>query len=235
MTAQESSKKDQRFHRKDTFKAHQEAKVKGREKSVQENLELLGRSGFEFDSIKQLARHVCEMLVKQGVPCDVSTLVRRHHTSKRLKVPNPYRLLLDKYMVGRYFGKGKNQAITAEDVMQIRKKFPAVDAYCALKEGEAKNLQEQVKLLADEVGRLKGGNALPQGTVTVATTDRLDKTLTALKRLLDATNDFLKIDWQRRAIVDISHRNPKVVVEPELLGAFLSALEKSGIKPPEGK
>jgi hypothetical protein len=235
MMVRKTDKKTTRLYKTDTFKAHQEAKVGGREQAIHGILELLGKSEMKFQNITSLAEHVSEMLSREGDLCHCSTLVRKHHTKDGVKVLNRYRHLLHKYELGKYFGKGKNQSVTAEDIGQVRTKYPAVDAYCALKEGETKNLQEQVKLLTSELGSSKGSAALPQGAASAATSDQLNKTLTALKRLLDITSDFFEIDWKKRAIVDLSHRDHPVVVEPDLLDAFFMALEKSGMKPLEEK
>ena len=103
-----------------------------------------------------------------------------------------------------------------------------------MKEGESKNLQEQVKHLTKEVDSFQGGKALLRDSpATGELPDQLGKTVTALKRLVDATKDFIEIDWQKRAIVDKCTRIPTIVVEPELLSAFFKALENSGLKPTE--
>jgi hypothetical protein len=231
VTTQKPRKKVVREYKKDTFKAHQDSMVGKCEQSINEILEFLGKSELKFANITKLAKHISEMLQKGGNSCHFATLLRKRSTTKG--APNPYRLLLQKYQSGKYFVNVRS--ITAEDIEEIRKKYPAVDAYCSLKEGESKILQEQVKHLTREVNRLQESKVPSHGSSTTGELPaQLDKTVMALKRLTDAAADFLAIDWEKRAIVDISHRNPKVVVEPELLYAFFRALENSGMKPPEG-
>lgn len=225
-----------REYRKDTFKAFQEKKVSERVQDIREALGFLAKSNLKFKNMSQLAEHVSELLTKEGKPADASTLVRRYNFKGGVKVPNHYRIELQKYQMGKYFGKGKAQAITAQDVEDLRMQYPAVDAYCAGKELDVKDLEEQVKLQKWEIKRLQEGRAqLPQEISTNGELSRqLDKTCTALMRMLDATKDFFEIDWQRRAIVDTSCKPSKVVVELDLLGAFFRALENAGIRPPEG-
>lgn len=234
MTTLNPRKKAVREYKKDTFKAHQDSLVNKRAQAIDEALVLLGKSELKFRNITQLAEHVSAILKKGDEPCNVTTLVRRHHTRDGAESPNPYRILLQKYELGKYFGKSKNVSITAQDIEVIRKKYPAVDAYCSLKDGESKILREQVKHLTREVDSLQGIRSLPLDSITTGDLpNQLDKTVTALKRLLDATQDFFEIDWQQRAIVDTSLRIPKVVVETDLLSAFFRALENSGMKPSE--
>ncbi len=235
MTTRKIRKKVVREYKIDTFMAYQNGIVSEREQSIHEILMLLGKSELKFPNITKLANHICAMLKIEGKTCNTTTLVRKSHTRDGTETPNPYRLLLHKYLSGKYFGTAKNPSITAQDIKEIRKKYPAVDAYCSLKEGESKNLQEQVKHLTREIDSLKGGKSLlPERSATGELPDHLDKTVTALKRLIDVNAEFIEIDWQKRAIVDISHRDPKVVVESDLLTAFFRALENSGMKPPEG-
>lgn len=236
MIKRKNRKRVVREYRKDTFKAHQEAKVNEREQAIHETLVLLGKSGTKFSNVTRLAEYISALLNKEGKQCNVSTLLRKHHSIDGAEAPNPYRLLLEKYLMGKYFAADKNKSITAQDIEDIRRKNPAVDAYCSMKEGESKNFQEQVKYLNLEVARLQqGGKTLQHETGECDLSKQLDKTITALKHLLDASKDFYDLDWQQRAIVDISHRNPTVIVEPDLLSAFFKALENSGIKPPEGR
>lgn len=228
-------KKAARAYRTDTFREYQEREVKQREQNIHECLELLGKNSFKFGNITKLAEHLSQTLEREGKPCHPATLLRKTHTKDGVKVLNPYRLLLQKYEMGKYFGKGQNMSVTAEDIAGIRRKYPAVDAYCALKEGEAKNLKVQVAILTKELERRqKGTGLLRDDGRSGSLPEQLSKTVTALKQLLDEASEFYKVDWQRRAIVDLSSRDPKVVVGPDLLGPFFEALANSGLKPSEG-
>lgn len=232
MKTRKLRKKAVREYKKDTFKERQENWVGERKEAIHDILVLLGKSGIEFKYEMKLAEHVSETLKREGKPTSVSALTRKQNTQNGAKVPNPYWLLLRKYIMGKYFGGNRN--VTAEDVEEIRKREPAVDTYCAGLEGEIGILENKIKFKEEEINSLLERKALPQ----VASTDKelssqLDKTCTALKRLIDALQDFVAIDWVQRTIVDISHINPKAMVEPDLLTAFFRSLENSGIKPPE--
>ena len=227
MTSLRPRKKAVRDYRKDTFKAYQEASVSKREQSLHEALVFLGKSGLKFKNITMLAEHVSKLFKK---PIDPTTLLR--NTKGRGISPNPYRIMLLQYLAGKYFAKDKAPRITALDIAEIRMKYPAVDAYCAQKEGDCANFEKQVKLLLREIEGLKESrDLLPQKTSIDSGLSRdLDNTITALVRLVVELSDFIAADWQVRAIVDRAY-DSKVLVGPEHLSAFFDALEKAGMKP----
>lgn len=216
---------------KNPFEGHQKKHKAAHEERIDEILVLLGKSKVKFKTLTMLAEHVSGQLTRENMPLTSSALLRNKHIKDGELTPNPYKILLNKYVIGKYFRNGDTREITVEDVDAIRRKNPVVDAYCSLKEGEVKNLEQQVNMLTKEVSRLEGGKALAHPGATSDHSVQLDKTVTALKRLLGAANDFFGIDWERRAIVDLSSRHPKVIVEPELLISFFEALENAGIAP----
>jgi hypothetical protein len=235
MIKSKNRKKPRREYKKDTFKAYQENNVSEREQSIHEVLAFSAGYGHKFKNITKLAEHVSEILKKEKVLIDPATLIRKRYAKDGTEAPNSYRIMLLQYQAGKYLPKGKAPRITAEDIADIRTKYPAVDAYCAQKEGDCKNYQEQVKLLTRENDSLKEGRALqPQKTNADSNLSReLDHTVTALMRLITELSDFVMVDWQQRAIVDTAYDSPKVLVGPELLSSFFMALEKSGMKPRE--
>lgn len=233
MNTRKSRKNAVREYKKDTFKGYQEEKVGGCEEAIHNILVLLGKSNIKFKNITQLAEHISGTLKREGKPRTVSALTRNHHIKAGAKVPNPYRLLLLKYGMSKYF-EGKNLKVTAEDVEEIRKRETAVDVYCAGLEGTIGIRENEIKLKDKEIASLQESKALPQGANTnKELSSQLNKTCTALKRLVDAFHEFVAIDWKQRTIVDLAPIIPKPIVETDLLDAFFKALENSGIKPPE--